>query len=385
MKKFLSILLVLSAMMSMFIVPAFADGENFTMTLTAPETVNAGESITVTAEAKNVSAYGGLISVDFYLSYPSDIAEFTSVSFGTEMAADWVVDANAKDGIVRVFAVDNSCAAAVETLTVTASFTVSADAEDAAALAFTLTNAEGSASNGAYVVGTDASCSASVVAAQPEPDVKNGIYEENGVLYYYENDVKTAAGGIEIDGKIYFVRSGGKVATGKYMITNSKGNGLLADGWYMFRADGALMDNEITTEWESGKMIYIKDGKPLAAGGVEIDGIKHYIRSGCNPATGLYWVNAKKGNGLFEDGFYMFDDDGKLTTNKFAIWNTTGEVYIRDGRPYAAGVVEVDGDIYYIRSSCKKATGVYNVPENKTNGLITAGVHTFGDDGKLID
>ncbi len=69
--------------------------------------------------------------------------------------------------------------------------------------------------------------------------MRNGIVEEDGVLYYYRNDKRFYAGLIEIDGELYYIRSNGQVAVGNYWIT--KTNGILEAGKYSFGEDGKMI------------------------------------------------------------------------------------------------------------------------------------------------
>ena len=59
-----------------------------------------------------------------------------------------------------------------------------------------------------------------------------------------------------------------------------------------------------------------------------------------------------------------------------------GLYYYVDGVLTYAGLIEIDGDYYYINSSCKAVTGRYWV--FKTNGLMDAGYYNFAEDGKMI-
>ncbi len=81
-----------------------------------------------------------------------------------------------------------------------------------------------------------------VLPEEPE-QIEDGIYNIDGVLYYYENGVKAGGKGVvQIDGAIYFVLADGRVKIGNKTVTAANCNGILdPNKTYCFGADGALV------------------------------------------------------------------------------------------------------------------------------------------------
>ena len=213
------------------------------------------------------------------------------------------------------------------------------------------------------------------------PPVKQGIQEEDGVLYFYKDDQKVYMGLVKIGEDYYYVNSSCKIVTGRYNIW--KTNDLLSQGVYEFDQDGKMLKNQKNGIYEEdGAMYYYQFDEKVYAGLIELDGEYYYVNSSCKVVTGSY--NVWKTNGLLDAGTYVFGADGKMIKDvKNGIYEENGVLYYyQNNEKTYAGLIELDGEYYYVNSSCKVVTGSYNVW--KTNGLLDAGTYMFGADGKMV-
>ena len=217
---------------------------------------------------------------------------------------------------------------------------------------------------------------------------KNGIVkDEDGVLRYYVNGKVTYVGLIEIDGDFYYVRSSGEVVTNcVYWITWT--HGLKEAGYYTFDENGKLTGipkNGIVEE--DGVLHYYVNGKLTYAGLIKIGDDYYYVNSKCEVVRDCdYYISWT--HDLLPQGKYHFDADGKLTGSvaplKNGIYEEDGSLYFyRNGERAYAGLIKIDGNYYYVRSTCEvvhdRSYYVY-----WTHGLMPEGYYNFDSAGRMI-
>ena len=231
----------------------------------------------------------------------------------------------------------------------------------------------------------------------------NGIKEVDGKLYYLIDGVIIRHGLVEVDGSFYYCRStsGELVRNTRYWITRT--NGLtwadgtpIEAGYYFFDEEAKLSDkNGIIAE--NGSLYYYVHGSLTPAGLIELDGDYYYVRtSNCEVIHGRsYWITVT--NGLMPIGLYEFDDTGKMLNPptgqpgeeepeiKNGIVAEFGSLYYYvDGVLTPAGLILLDGEYYYVRTSNAEVVHGRSYWVTETNGLMPAGMYTFAEDGKLI-
>ena len=217
---------------------------------------------------------------------------------------------------------------------------------------------------------------------------KNGIVkDDDGVLRYYVNGKVTYVGLIEIDGDFYYVRNNGEVVTNcVYWITWT--HGLMEAGYYTFDENGKLTGtpkNGIVEE--DGVLHYYVNGTLTYAGLIKIGDDYYYVNSKCEVVRDCdYYISWT--HDLMPQGKYHFDADGKLTGSvaplKNGIYEEDGSLYFyRNGERAYAGLIQIDGDYYYVRSTCEVVHDCsYYV--YWTHGLMPEGYYNFDSAGRMI-
>ena len=209
-----------------------------------------------------------------------------------------------------------------------------------------------------------------------------GLHENlNGNLCYYVDYVKNYAGLVEVDGSYYYIASDLKaVKNCTYYVT--KTNDLKPAGYYTFDADGKMVIKSGLVE-ENGDLYYYVDGAKTAAGLIEWEGDYYYIASNLKAVKGArHYIFADKANGLKAAGWYWFNADGTMFLEGIREENGT-KYYYKDGVKNYAGLIEISGEYYYVKSDCSVVCDrSYYV--TKSNGLMPSATYTFDADGKMV-
>ena len=210
-----------------------------------------------------------------------------------------------------------------------------------------------------------------------------GVYNDNGVTRWINNGMLVWHAGLVKDGDDYryFKRNGMVTSVETYV---AKTNDLLKAAKYTFDAEGKLMKLEGLHEDLNGNLCYYVDYVKSYAGLVEVDGSFYYIASDLKAVkNGTYYVT--KTNGLKDAGFYSFDADGKMII-KNGLAEENGDLYYYvDGSKTAAGLIEWEGNYYYIASNLKAVKDAkHYVFADRANGLKSAGWYWFNADGTMF-
>ncbi len=144
---------------------------------------------------------------------------------------------------------------------------------------------------------------------------------------------------------------------------------------------GAETDVKNGIYTESNGLYYYEDGVRTYAGLIEVDGDYYYVRTSGEVVTNRsYWIT--KHNDLLPVASYYFGETGKLGDKNGFINENGGIYYYEDGQLVYAGLIEVDGDYYYVRSSGQVIPDGHNWI-TKTNDLLPPDSYYFDEDGKL--
>ena len=230
---------------------------------------------------------------------------------------------------------------------------------------------------------------------------KNGLCIDGDDTYWLENGQIVKDKGLtqvqdaEGHNLYYYFGADGKAVKNvlpagghDFWISADKTNGLLPEWGYYFDENGVILHNEqfqngIVTEGDA-KYYYI-DGIRVHMGMFQLDGSYYYARSSGQLVTGREYYCERMGDSGLKEGLYAFDADGKLLLQKKGIVAENGSLYYYEyGVRTYAGLIEIDGRYYYVKTSGEVVHGrSYWI--TKTNGLMPERSYTFADDGRMLD
>ena len=216
---------------------------------------------------------------------------------------------------------------------------------------------------------------------------QNGIVEDGGVKYYYIDGIRVHMGMFKLDGSFYYAKSDGALIVNRTYYCERMSDSGLPEGTYSFDADGKLKNGIVA---ENDSLYYYLNGALHYAGLIEIDGSYYYVRTSGEVVHGRsHWIT--KTNGLMSERSYQFAEDGRMIDPEIKDTGKDGIVqendslyYYRDGVRYYAGLIEIDGSYYYVRTNGEVVHGrSYWI--TKTNGLMGERSYQFAEDGKMIN
>jgi glucan-binding YG repeat protein len=192
------------------------------------------------------------------------------------------------------------------------------------------------------------------------------IDPENNDFCYFVGDTENG-GNKTAEGLLYATRG---IEPGKYYFINwGRVDEIVGvqdiDGvLYYFDADHKIAMGAGLIKIEEGKYIYVRSNGMLAQN-------QYYIPMGLELASGMYQI---------DDNGFIIDP---VSSDKNGIHDG---YYYENGKLAYAGLIEIDGAIYYIKSNGQVATGEYYVTKISAElaDTYSAGDKLiFGEDGKM--
>ncbi len=239
---------------------------------------------------------------------------------------------------------------------------------------------------------------------------ENGVWQKNGPcvdcntgdIYLVKDGIVQAFPGLYMteNHEYYYFGEDNKAVRGevKWVEKNHADpndptdRGMLPKWDYDFGDDGIIKHEDVSLngviETEPGVWYYYIDGIRVHYGMFEKDGGYYYANSKGRLITDrAYWCTDNYG--LMKEGSYSFDETGRMIEvvpppSKNGIVDEDGsKFYYVDGVRTYAGLIEIDGSYYYVRTNGEVVHGrSYWI--TKTNDLIFRKAYEFDEDGKMI-
>ncbi len=229
------------------------------------------------------------------------------------------------------------------------------------------------------------------------------VFDENGVntmgqwvRVLYEGEVQTKYINTgkyvvnrfaEINGKTYWFDKNGFLVTGDQVLKVGVGE---RPSIYLIDENGVVegrLEHTGSYTCADGIAYGVIDGRLVTSG-------FHYFDTGvyfCNNnydgilATGKAYVDGPFETEEYPEGWYYFDETGRMYDNEFAEVDDN-IYYFENGRPARTGVFEMDGEMYYAVWNGVVQTGkVYITVSGGADALSGAGFYYFDESGKLYN
>jgi len=198
---------------------------------------------------------------------------------------------------------------------------------------------------------------------------KNGYYEENGVNYYYINNVRIRSKLVKIDGEYYYLDAEGQIFKDGKVYVSSSACDLPAKANYYFGVDGKALNGVI-----DGKLY--TNGQLAPTGLHKVGDDYYYSESGKVIVDRKYYAS-KTNCDLAAKAYYYFDTEGKALKGV-----VDGKLYIK-GQVAPTGLTQYGEDYYYSESGKVIVDRRYYAA--KTNcDLAAKDYYYFGADGKML-
>ncbi len=228
--------------------------------------------------------------------------------------------------------------------------------------------------------------------------IKNG--PEGDYFYVNGTRVPEYTGLVTYEGDFYYVVAGGKMVKDVTDRLVNKTNDLtfadgtpIPNGKYDFDEDGKML----IKNGPEGEYFYVNGIKvPEYTGLVTYDGKFYYVSAGGKMVRNVVDRYINKTNGLtfadgtpIQNGKYSFDETGAMVILNGPV---DDYFYVNGVKvPAYTGLVEYDGNFYYVSTGGTIVKDIVGRYINKTNGLTTAdgkpignGKYTFDADGKMV-
>ena len=230
---------------------------------------------------------------------------------------------------------------------------------------------------------------------------EDGLNQVNGSLYYIVDGKVVYSQLVKIGDAYYCFGETGKAIVGQSCyITVKVANGLIEPGTYTFDDEGKMVFDAAKEGFHvdnKGVLRYYVGGKvQYGLGLVHIDGYYYYINNSGVVATGEYYLSSGWTQNRLPSATYYFGQDGKLELNAGTIEqdgatkyyafvsDSSGlHYYVNAKKQYGLGLMEIDGDYYYVNNQGVVATGEYYLNSGWTKNRLPSATYFFGDDGRL--